>query len=83
MYKCCDDWRVDLLAATTVAFLQKPCRYRNWCRGLHSIRKQFVELGDFGGDTVIDGAISDLDNESTQDLGIDLMEQNLISKASL
>jgi hypothetical protein len=39
---------------------------------LQSILEQLVHLGHFSRDGQVDGAVANLDNESTADLGIDL-----------
>ena len=39
---------------------------------LQSISESLVELGDLGGDAQVDGAVTDLDNEPADDVGVDL-----------
>ena len=39
---------------------------------LQSIGKSLVHLGDLGGDTEVDGAVTDLHDESTNQVGVDL-----------
>ena len=41
---------------------------------LQSVSEELVHLGDLGCDTEIDGAVANLDNESTTDLGVDLRQ---------
>lgn len=39
---------------------------------LQSIGKSLVHLGDLGGDAKVDGAVTDLNNESTNKVGVNL-----------
>jgi len=39
---------------------------------LQGVRQELVHLGDAGGDAEVDGAVTDLDDESTNDVGVDL-----------
>ena len=39
---------------------------------LQSVSEELVHLGDLGGNTEVDGAVANLDNESTTDVGVDL-----------
>lgn len=39
---------------------------------LQSVLEELVHLGHLGGDGKVDGAVADLNNESTLDLGVDL-----------
>lgn len=41
---------------------------------LQSVSEELVHLGDLGCDTEVDGAVANLDNESTTDLGVDLSQ---------
>lgn len=43
---------------------------------LQSVGKELVELGDLGGDAKVNGTVADLNNEATDDLGVDL---NIVS----
>jgi hypothetical protein len=40
---------------------------------LQAVRKQLVHLGDAGGDAEVDGTVADLNDESTDDVGVDLV----------
>lgn len=39
---------------------------------LQAVRQELVHLGDAGGDGEVNGAVADLDDESTNDVGVDL-----------
>jgi len=39
---------------------------------LQSISQSLVQLGDLGGDAEVDGAVTDLDNEATNKVGVNL-----------
>lgn len=39
---------------------------------LQVVREELVHLGDLGGDAEIDGAVADLDDETADNLGVDL-----------
>jgi len=39
---------------------------------LQSVGKKFVHLGKLGGDTEVDCPVADLDDEATDDIGVDL-----------
>jgi hypothetical protein len=41
---------------------------------LQSVSEELVHLGDLGCDTEVDGAVANLDNESTTNLGVDLSQ---------
>jgi len=41
---------------------------------LQSVSEELVHLGDLGGNTEVDGAVANLDNESTTDVGVDLSQ---------
>ena len=41
---------------------------------LQSVREELVHLGDAGRDAQVDGSVADLDNESANNLGVDLEE---------
>lgn len=47
-------------------------KYREAILHLQSIGKSLVQLGDLGGDAEVDGAVTDLDNESTDEVRVDL-----------
>jgi hypothetical protein len=40
---------------------------------LQSISEELVHLGDLGGDGEIDGALANLNDEATEDIGVDLV----------
>lgn len=39
---------------------------------LQSVGKELVELGDLGGDAKVNSTVADLNDEATDDLGVDL-----------
>lgn len=39
---------------------------------LQVVSEELVHLGDAGGDAEVDGSVADLDNETTDNLGVDL-----------
>ena len=39
---------------------------------LQSVSEELVHLGDLGGNTEVDGAVANLDNESNTDVGVEL-----------
>lgn len=39
---------------------------------LQGVRQELVHLGDAGGDAQVDGSVTDLDDESADDVGVDL-----------
>jgi hypothetical protein len=41
---------------------------------LQSVSEELVHLGDLGCDTEVDGAVANLDDKSTTDLGVDLSQ---------
>jgi hypothetical protein len=41
---------------------------------LQGVSEELVHLGDLGCDTEVDGAVANLDNESTTNLGVDLSQ---------
>lgn len=43
---------------------------------LQSIGQKLVHLGDLGGDAEVDGAVTDLDDEAANQVGVDLNRQN-------
>lgn len=40
---------------------------------LHSVRKGLVELGDLGRNAEVDGTVTDLDDETTNEVRVDLV----------
>ena len=56
-YRCC---------YTTTGFLVQV-------KHLEGVGEELVELGHLGGDGEVDGAVGDLDDETTDDLGVDLV----------
>lgn len=40
---------------------------------LQAVRKELVHLGDAGRDAEVDGSVTDFDDESTNDVGINLV----------
>jgi hypothetical protein len=46
--------------------------YQCMTANLQSVGEQLVKLGQLGGDGEVDGAVTDLDNETAQDGGVDL-----------
>jgi hypothetical protein len=45
---------------------------------LQAVRQELVHLGDAGGDGEVDGAVADLDDESTDDIGVDLERASVL-----
>jgi hypothetical protein len=43
---------------------------------LQNIGKGLVELGDLGRDAEVDGAVADLQDEATDDVGVDLLHRH-------
>lgn len=41
---------------------------------LQGLAKELVHLGDLGGDGEVDGALTDLDDETADDVGVDLFK---------
>ena len=39
---------------------------------LQSVSEELVHLGDLGGNAEVNGAVTDLDDKSTTDVGVDL-----------
>jgi hypothetical protein len=45
---------------------------RRVCINLQRVGEELVHLGDAGGDAEVDGAVANLDDESADDVGVDL-----------
>lgn len=58
-------------------------KYREAILHLQSIGKSLVQLGDLGGDAEVDGAVTDLDNESTDEVRVDLELVRMCSSHSI
>jgi hypothetical protein len=41
---------------------------------LQGVRQELVHLGDAGGDAEVDGSVADLDDETANNVGVDLKE---------
>lgn len=49
--------------------------YKSWgVVKLQSVRQGLVEFGNLGGDAEVDGPVTDFDDESAEDVGVDLYE---------
>jgi hypothetical protein len=60
------------LFATTNDDTPTKLYYQRIAANLQSVGEQLVKLGQLGGDGQVDGAVTDLDNETAQDGGVDL-----------
>jgi hypothetical protein len=45
---------------------------RRVCINLQRVGEELVHLGDAGGDAEVDGSVTDLNDESANDVGVDL-----------
>lgn len=51
---------------------------------LQAVRQELVHLGDAGGDAEVDGLVADLDDESTDDVRVDLVgDRELLAGADV